>query len=183
MTLLWLILISLGCKSSNCILYPLGVTVAITIEAQWSKVDCYRMLSCNILKCENYIVNSRSSQSIVEKMQHHVSVTQNCKSLLYFWQIACYRCQWCKLIEICSYLQEAGADSFLIGCGPVRSALLCVLNMIACNSSRTSIDRLFPFNHQWIISHFTESQVIGRTYRTHTTRGGKQTWSMSVWFH
>lgn len=62
----------------------------------------------------------------------------------------------------CSYFEEVLVDSCLGSCGPLRGACLTVLNMIACDWSRTRIHRLFPFHHHWMISNFSQSQVIGR---------------------
>lgn len=64
-----------------------------------------------------------------------------------------------------SYFEEALMDSCLSGCGPLRGARLTALDVIACDWSRTSIHRLLPLYHHWMISDFSQTQVVGRACR------------------
>lgn len=58
-------------------------------------------------------------------------------------------------------------DCCLIGCDPLRGACFTVLNMVARDWSRTSIHRLLPLHHQWVTSHFSQTQVVSGAYKTH----------------
>lgn len=67
-----------------------------------------------------------------------------------------------KLKKKTSHLEEAVTDGFFIGCGPVISARLGILNLVASDWSRTSINRFLPLNHHRVVSHLTEGQVVSR---------------------